>query len=66
MKLIAALAVLVPLLVAQTDRPALHSVTAVRHWSLSGITRVAIEVSGDFQFRTDRHTTFAAIPAAVS
>ena len=54
MKLIAALAVLVPLLVAQTDRPALHSVTAVRHWSLSGITRVAIEVSGDFQFRTDR------------
>jgi N-acetylmuramoyl-L-alanine amidase len=54
MKLIAALAVLVPLLVAQTDRPALHSVTAVRHWSLSGVTRVAIEVSGDFQFRTDR------------
>jgi N-acetylmuramoyl-L-alanine amidase len=54
MKLIAALAVSVPLLVAQTDRPALHSVTAVRHWSLSGVTRVAIEVSGDFQFRTDR------------
>jgi N-acetylmuramoyl-L-alanine amidase len=54
MKLIAALAVSVPLLVAQTDRPALHSVTAVRHWSLSGVTRVAIEVSGDFRFRTDR------------
>ena len=54
MKLIAALAVSVPLLVAQTDRPALHSVTAVRHWSLSGVTRVAIEVSGDFKFRTDR------------
>jgi N-acetylmuramoyl-L-alanine amidase len=55
MKLIAALAVSVPMLVAQSDRPAaLHSVTAVRHWSLSGITRVAIEVSGDFRFRTDR------------
>jgi N-acetylmuramoyl-L-alanine amidase len=54
MKLIAALAVSVPLLFAQTDRSALHSVTAVRHWSLNGVTRVAIEVSGDFQFRTDR------------
>jgi N-acetylmuramoyl-L-alanine amidase len=29
-------------------------VTAVRHWSLSGVTRVAIEVSGNFQFRTER------------
>jgi N-acetylmuramoyl-L-alanine amidase len=54
MKLIAALAVSVSILVAQTDRPALHSVTAVRHWSLSGVTRVAIEVSGDFKFRSDR------------
>ena len=54
MKLIAALAVSVPLLFAQTGRSALHSVTAVRHWSLGGVTRVAIEVSGDFQFRTDR------------
>jgi len=54
MKLIAALAVSVPILVAQTERPALHSVTAVRHWSLSGVTRVAIEVSGDFRFRMDR------------
>jgi len=54
MKLIAALAVSVPLLVAQTERPALHLVTAVRHWSLSGTTRVAIEVSGDFRFRFDR------------
>jgi N-acetylmuramoyl-L-alanine amidase len=54
MKLIAALAVSVPMLVAQTERPALHSVTAVRHWSLTGVTRVAIEVSGDFQFRSDR------------
>ena len=54
MKLIAALAVSVPLLFAQTGRSALHSVTAVRHWSLGGVTRVAIEVSGDFRFRTDR------------
>ena len=54
MKLIAALAVSVSLLVAQTERPALYSVTAVRHWSLSGVTRVAIEVSGDFRFRSDR------------
>ncbi len=54
MKLIAALAVSVPLLVAQAESPALHSVTAVRHWSLSGVTRVAIEVSGDFRFRSDR------------
>jgi N-acetylmuramoyl-L-alanine amidase len=54
MKLIAALAISVSILVAQTERPALHSVTAVRHWSLSGVTRVAIEVSGDFRFRTDR------------
>ena len=54
MKLIATMAVSVSLLVAQTERPALHSVTAVRHWSLSGVTRVAIEVSGDFRFRSDR------------
>jgi N-acetylmuramoyl-L-alanine amidase len=54
MKLIAVLAVSVSLLVAQTERPALHFVTAVRHWSLNGVTRVAIEVSGDFRFRSDR------------
>jgi N-acetylmuramoyl-L-alanine amidase len=54
MKLIAALAVSVSLLIAQAERPASHLVTAVRHWSLSGVTRVAIEVSGDFQFRTER------------
>ncbi|MGA2271744.1 MAG: N-acetylmuramoyl-L-alanine amidase [Bryobacteraceae bacterium] len=50
----AALAVSVSMLVAQTERSALHTVTAVRHWSLSGVTRVAIEVSGDFRFRSDR------------
>jgi N-acetylmuramoyl-L-alanine amidase len=54
MKLIAALAVSVSLLIAQAERAAPHLVTAVRHWSLSGVTRVAIEVSGNFQFRTER------------
>ena len=39
---------------AQTQRPAPHSVTAIRSWSLAEVTRVAIEVSGDFQYRTDR------------
>ncbi|MBZ5625669.1 MAG: N-acetylmuramoyl-L-alanine amidase [Acidobacteriia bacterium] len=54
MKLIAALAVSVSMLVAQTGRPALRSVTAVRHWCLADVTRVAIEVSGDFHFVTER------------
>jgi N-acetylmuramoyl-L-alanine amidase len=54
MKLIAALAVPVMLLMGQSDQPALRSVTAVRHWSLKNVTRVAIEVSGTFEFRTDR------------
>src|SRR5439155_26262659 len=39
---------------AQNQRPAPHSVTAIRSWSLAEVTRVAIEVSGDFQYRTDR------------
>jgi len=59
MKPIAALAIsLTPIsiatLLAQTERPALRSVSAVRTWSFTDVTRVAIEVSGDFQFRTDR------------
>ena len=54
MKLLAALTVSIPMLVAQTERPALHSVTAVRHWSLAGATRVAVEVSGGFNFVTER------------
>jgi N-acetylmuramoyl-L-alanine amidase len=31
-----------------------HHVTAVRFWSLSGVTRVAIETDGDFQVKSDR------------
>jgi N-acetylmuramoyl-L-alanine amidase len=54
MKLLAALTVTVPLLVAQSERAPLHSVTAVRHWSLSDVTRVAVEVSGDFHYRSER------------
>jgi N-acetylmuramoyl-L-alanine amidase len=56
MKLIAALAVslAVPMLVAQTERPALRTMTAVRHWSLSEMTRVTVELSGDFHFTTER------------
>jgi AMIN domain len=54
MKLMAGLAVTVSMLVAQTERPAIRSVTAVRHWSLKDVTRVAIEVSGDFNFVTER------------
>ncbi|HEV8147015.1 MAG TPA: N-acetylmuramoyl-L-alanine amidase [Bryobacteraceae bacterium] len=35
-------------------RPASSKVTAVRFWSLGDLTRVAIEVSGDFKFRSER------------
>jgi N-acetylmuramoyl-L-alanine amidase len=31
-----------------------HHVTAVRFWSLSGVTRIAIETDGDFQVKSDR------------
>ena len=53
--MIAALAVSVMLLMGQSDQPVPpHSVTAVRHWSLGEVTRVAVEVSSPFDFRTDR------------
>ena len=53
MKLIAALIVTFPML-AQTARSAPHTVTAVRHYRTGEITRVAIEVSGEFNFVTER------------
>ncbi len=31
-----------------------HHVTAVRFWSLRGVTRIAIETDGDFQLKSDR------------
>jgi N-acetylmuramoyl-L-alanine amidase len=48
------LAIGVSVLTAQTGKPVPHSVTAVRHWSLGGVTRIAVEVSGEFQYRSDR------------
>jgi len=54
MKPVVALAVGVTVLAAQTGKPVPHSVTAVRHWSLNGVTRIAVEVSGEFQYRSDR------------
>jgi N-acetylmuramoyl-L-alanine amidase len=54
MKLIAALTVPVSLLLAQNPTPAPLSVVAVRHFILPDATRVAIEVTGAFEFRTDR------------
>jgi N-acetylmuramoyl-L-alanine amidase len=40
--------------IAQTAHPAPQSVSAVRHWNTAGTTRVAIEVSGEFEYRSDR------------
>src|SRR4051812_42050902 len=54
MKLIATLAIPVAFLAAQSSRSATHSVTAVRHWSQSETARIAIEVSGAFEYRTER------------
>lgn len=54
MKPLAALAISATLLLAQNERAPLQSVTAVRNWSLFEITRIAVEVSGDFTIRTDR------------
>jgi N-acetylmuramoyl-L-alanine amidase len=31
-----------------------HTVTAVRHWTVGSITRIAVEVSGEFEIRSDR------------
>jgi N-acetylmuramoyl-L-alanine amidase len=42
------------MLFAQNERAAVHSVTAIRSWSLTEVTRIAIEVSGEFRTRSDR------------
>src|SRR5580700_1891971 len=54
MRPVVAFAFGVTVLAAQTGKPAPHSVTAVRHWSLGSVTRIAVEVSGEFQYRSDR------------
>jgi N-acetylmuramoyl-L-alanine amidase len=51
MRLIAA-AVAIPLL-AGPALAELHLVTAVRHWSVGGVTRVAVQVTGEFEIRSD-------------
>lgn len=53
MKWIAALAVAVPMLMAQGGE-ADRTVTGVRHWDHGDSVRVAIEISGDFESRSDR------------
>jgi N-acetylmuramoyl-L-alanine amidase len=54
MKLLATLALSITALAAQSSRAGLQTVNAVRHWSLSEVTRVAVEVSGSFEYRTER------------
>jgi N-acetylmuramoyl-L-alanine amidase len=54
MKRLAVLAFSASLLLAQAGRESLLTVTAVRHWTMVSVTRVAVEISGEFQFRTDR------------
>src|SRR5690242_869868 len=54
MKRIAALAITIPVLLAQGERTPQRAVTAVRHWGSAESTRVAIEVTGDFKYRSDR------------
>jgi N-acetylmuramoyl-L-alanine amidase len=53
MRRIAILAVWTPLLLAQGDDPNTRFVTAVRHWSLGEVTRVAVEVSADFTYHSE-------------
>lgn len=54
MNRLAALALAIPWLCVQTVHAQTRSVRAVRHWELGDVTRVAVEVSGGFQFHTDR------------
>jgi hypothetical protein len=51
---LAALAVAFPLLYAQTAPAAHLTVSGIRHWEVGEVTRVAVEVSGDFEIRSDR------------
>jgi N-acetylmuramoyl-L-alanine amidase len=54
MRSAAALAFSTAILFAQSEREPVYSVTAVRTWGLTDATRVAIEVSGPFQYKYDR------------
>jgi N-acetylmuramoyl-L-alanine amidase len=54
MKLLAVLAASISILAAQENPVAVRTVTAVRCWAVGDVTRVAIEVTGDFEVRSDR------------
>lgn len=46
---------LIPVIAAA--EPGINQVTGARFWSYSGSTRVIIEVSGEFEYKSDRATT---------
>ena len=54
MRTAAAILVSCTALAAQNNSPAPLSVSAVRHWTQSNVTRVAVEVSGTFTYKSDR------------
>jgi N-acetylmuramoyl-L-alanine amidase len=54
MRRLAVLPVLLGALVAQPGTAFAASVTAVRHWPVGNATRVAVEVAGNFHYRSDR------------
>ena len=54
MKRLAVFSVVCWALVARAGSAPTAAVTAVRHWSLGEVTRIAVEVSGDFHYRSDR------------
>ena len=54
LKLSPAIALTASLLAAQTNRSDLLQVKAVRHYELAEATRVVIEVTGDFKYRSER------------
>jgi N-acetylmuramoyl-L-alanine amidase len=54
MRWTAAFVLFVTALAAQADRQPTAAVTAVRHWTQGGVVRIAIEVSGEFHFLSDR------------
>lgn len=54
MKPLAVLAVAFTLFHVETAHAATRTVTAVRHWQTGNVIRVAVQVSGDFEIRSDR------------
>src|SRR5262249_34123059 len=54
MRLLPAIVFTTAIAAAQSNRPELLKVSAVRHWTLPGATRVVIEVAGDFKYRSER------------